>query len=96
MLILSQDKNMLLNLDHITRIKNAGSEVIAVDTNRVTNTLGEYETQERAISVIAEIAKMFTKYLRVEGGPIIAQPGGFVQPMMFEPPKVYEMPQKEE
>lgn len=28
------------------------------------------------------------------GGPILTHPGGYVQPMMFEPPKLFKMPEK--
>lgn len=96
MLILSQDKTMLLNLDHITRIKNTGGEIIAVDDNRVTNTLGTYETTDRAAQVVMEIATKYGQYMKVEGGPIYTKPGGYVQPILFDPPKVYEMPQSGE
>lgn len=41
MLIVSQNKTVLLNVDHIVRIFNAGSEVLAVDLNKDTNLLGE-------------------------------------------------------
>ena len=86
MLIVSQNKTVLLNVDHIVRIFNAGSEVLAVDLNKDTNLLGEYEDTTRAVAVLAEIADEYAKYYRCSGGPILTHPGGYVQPMMFEPP----------
>lgn len=94
MLIVSQSKTLLLNMDHIVRIFNAGAEVLAVDRNKDTNLLGEYEDTTRAVAVLAEIAAEYAKYFRCKGGPIFTQPGGYVQPMMFEPPKRFEMPEK--
>ena len=69
MLIVSQNKTVLLNVDHIVRIFNAGSEVLAVDLNKDTNLLGEYEDTTRAVAVLAEIAEEYAKYYRCSGGP---------------------------
>ena len=60
MLIVSQNKTVLLNVDHIVRIFNAGSEVLAVDLNKDTNLLGEYEDTTRAVAVLAEIADLIS------------------------------------
>lgn len=94
MLIVFQNKTVLLNVDHIVRIFNAGAEVLAVDLNKDTNLLGEYEDTTRAVAVLAEIAEEYAKYYRCSGGPILTHPGGYVQPMMFEPPKLFKMPEK--
>ena len=91
MLILSQDKTMLLNLDHITRIKSTGGEILAVDTNRVTNILGEYSSGDAAEKVLQEIIAEYSKFFRCDGGPL-ATMDAYVQPMMFEAPKIYKMP----
>lgn len=42
--------------------------------------------------MLAELANEYGKYYRVDGGPM-ATVDAFVQPLMFEPPKVYKMPE---
>lgn len=92
MLILSQDKTILMNLDHITRIKRTGGEIIAIDTNLVKNTLGEYSSSDAAENVLLEIIEVYSKFFSTKGG-LLATINAYVQPMMFEAPKVYEMPE---
>ncbi|MCU6701309.1 hypothetical protein [Muriventricola aceti] len=94
MLIVSQNKNTILNVEHIVRIFNAGAEVVSVDTNGTKTSIGEYANAERAMEVIHEIAVENAKYFKCEGGPIYSKPGGYVQPILFEPPKTFEMPEK--
>ena len=72
MLILSQDKNGIVNLTNITSILVEDKELIARVTNGHKATLGEYATEERAKEVLQEIIKACTcwedfKYGIVEG-----------------------------
>lgn len=55
MLILSQDKNGIVNLTNITSILVENKELIARVTNGHKATLGEYDTEERAKEVLQEI-----------------------------------------
>lgn len=93
MILISQSKTVLLNFNHIIRILNAGPDVIAVDRNGANLILGSYKDVPRAVAVLGEIADEYSKYYRTDGGPL-ATVDAFVQPMMFEPPKRYEMPKE--
>jgi len=53
--------------------------------------LGEYQTEERAKEVLGEITVKYGAYITVEGGSLLTTPS-YVQPILFEPPKVYKMP----
>lgn len=90
MLIFTQDKDCLLNIDKANLLDICGFAVVACGEGWQL-TLGKYESTERAKEVLAEIAEKYREYLRVNGGPLLTQPG-YVQPVVFEPPKVYEMP----
>ena len=93
MLIMTQDKTALINMRAIERIKAEGHLVRAYyfeDGGR--ETIGEYASSDLAEKVVGEIADEYGRYLTIQGGPLYTQPGGFVQPQMFEPPKVYKMP----
>lgn len=59
MLILSQDKNGIVNLTNITSILAENKELIARVTNGHKATLGEYNTEERAKEVLQEIIKNY-------------------------------------
>ena len=59
MLILSQDKNGIVNLTNITSILVENKELIARVTNGHKATLGEYDTKERAKEVLQEIFKVY-------------------------------------
>ena len=101
MLIFSQDRTMLLNMDGgIYAIEAQGRRVVAVGGRRqvgqavvevAETVLGEYSSSDAAEKVLAELANEYGKYYRVDGGPM-ATVDAFVQPLMFEPPKVYKMP----
>lgn len=55
--------------------------------------LGKYKTMKRAKEVLAEIAKKYSSYLQLTGGPAIVQGQIDIQPNIFNIPKVYEMPE---
>ena len=74
--------------------KNPGKYSNPKSWNSVGNaelTLGKYESPERAKDVLDEIAEKYSEFCGTNGGPLLTQPG-YIQPMLFEPPKVYEMP----
>ena len=66
MLILSQDKNGIVNFTNITSILVENKELIARVTNGHKATLGEYNTEERAKEVLQEIISFYfqTEYFK--------------------------------
>ena len=93
MLIFSQDRTALVNLDAgIFAIIAQGNLVVAAEgQTKMEIKLGEYSTSDEAEKVMAELANEYGRYYRVNGGPM-ATVDAFVQPFMFKPPKVYKMP----
>ena len=83
MLILSQDKNGIVNLTNITSILVENKELIARVTNGHKATLGEYDTEERVKEVLQEIIEAYKESRFIELDSIKA-----------ENKVVYEMPEK--
>lgn len=71
-------------------LQDATRQTFAED---VTENLGEYESEARAMEVLGEIADEYGKYLSTAGGPL-ATVEAFVQPFAYAPPKVYRMPER--
>lgn len=104
MIIVSQDKCTIVNLDNIKTIEldretDFKSIIIFRETNEVETgvcglLIGHYATRERAKEVLQEIAQTYSSYLKLEGGPAILQGQMDIQPNIFNIPKVYEMPEK--
>lgn len=90
MLILDQGKMALLNLDHIVRISVEGQSVYVRQAHTEETTIGVYKSQQRATEVLAEIVSTYGSYIIVQGKPLHQ----FVQPMAFNPSKVYTMPEE--
>ena len=105
MLIMSQDRKCLLNLENAGTlflssyygdykegkpVKVLASFPLAED---VTEGLGEYQSEARAMEVLGEIADEYGKYLSTAGGPL-ATVEAYVQPFAYAPPKVYRMPER--
>lgn len=99
MLIMTQDRKCLFNLEmagdlHLSShygdyeegkpVKVLASLPLAED---VTEKLGEYESEARAMEVLEEIMEEYGKYFRAEGNYNKAM-------FAFVPPKVYKMPEK--
>ena len=105
MLIMNQQKTALLNINHIKTIDASPlylavgdkpdnrADVLAVDQAGTILPLGRYATLDRAKAVLMEISQEYGKYLGVSGGPCLTVEA-YVQPMVFEPPKVYMMPEE--
>ena len=105
MLIMNQQKTALLNINHIKTIDASPlylavgdkpdnrADVLAVDQAGTILPLGRYATLDRAKAVLLEISQEYGKYLGVSGGPCLTV-DAYVQPMVFEPPKVYMMPEE--
>ncbi len=104
MVIVSQDKCTIVNLDNIKTIEldretDFKSIIIFRETNEVETgvcglLIGHYTTKERAKEVLQEIAQTYSSYLKLEGGPAILQGQIDIQPNIFNIPKVYEMPKE--
>ena len=99
MLIMSQDRKCLLNLENAGTlflssyyrdykegkpVKVLASFPLAED---VTEGLGEYESEARAMEVLEEIVQEYGTYFKTEGS---VQKSAFA----FARPKVYRMPEK--
>ena len=81
MLIMTQSKTGLVNTNQVIRVFAAGGDVMAEDRNGAMTLLGSYAKAERCVEIVAEIAAKYASYIRV-------------QPLMFEPPKLYQMPEE--
>lgn len=105
MIIVSQDKQKIINLENLIEIYITQDEMYPsqddVDgyylrseaVGGMYENLGKYDTEERAKEVLQEIAKKYSSYLKLEGGPAILQGQMDIQPNIFNIPKVYEMPE---
>lgn len=101
MIIVSQDKNRIINFDNILQLYIT-REPAAIkkywiryeDCNNFYEDIGIYETEERAKEVLQEIAQKYSSYLKLEGGPAILQGQIDIQPNIFNIPKVFEMPEE--
>ena len=104
MLIMTQNRKCLFNLERAgtlflssyygdyeegKSVKVLASFPLAED---VTENLGEYESEARAIEVLGEIADEYGKYPNTFGGPLGTM-NFYVPPIAFAPPKVYGMPE---
>ena len=101
MIIVSQDKDGIINFDNVITIRlsidfeTKKRTIIYVDTVGDEHfSIAEYKTEERAKEVLQEIAQKYSSYLKLEGGPAILQGQMDIQPNIFNIPKVYEMPEK--
>lgn len=95
MIIVSQDKEEIINLDNIQRLfidADYISTVIYAECIEDDISIGTYKTEERAKEVLQEIAQKYSSYLKLEGGPAILQWQMDIQPNIFNIPKVFEMP----
>lgn len=105
MLIITQNKKCLLNMEQAGTVflsslyggheegkpvKVLASFPLAED---VTESLGEYQSEARAMEVLEEIATEYGNFMKVDGGcnPLT---GAYTQPFAFVHPKVYRMPEK--
>lgn len=105
MLILSQDKETILNFNNAVTLyvirdsfsEEKGLENYNIDystNDEINYVLETYATEERAKEVLQEIIKCYKSYLQLNGGPAILQGQMDIQPNIFNIPKVYEMPEK--
>lgn len=68
MIIVSQDRDLIINFDNVTVIgiaQNNSKEIDSITVDKEEQYLGEYKTEERAKEVLAEIINMY-KFNRCE------------------------------
>ncbi len=100
MIIVNQDKTIIVNFDNVesidivTDLDGTGKlpHEIYYETSSKREELGTYATEERAKEVLQEIVKKYSSYLKLKGGPAVLQGQIDIQPNIFNIPKVYEMP----
>lgn len=96
MIIVSQDKDNVINYDNVTSLWIDDNVLDKTNTTFYINAdddfLGEYETEERAKEVLKEIVEKYSSYLELKGSVALMQGGMNIQPNIFNIPKVYEMP----
>ena len=83
MIIVSQEKNIILNLENIIGIQMEDNCIGAYLVNDDSLYIGEYKTKERAKEVLQEIITRYKDWENLKAG----QPTGLCVP-------VYEMPKK--
>ena len=91
MIIRSQDKKKIFNLEQIRKIDCETNMIIADDVS----ILGEYSTEEKAIKVLDMIQQEYGKHLYGQGGQM-ATADIYIQPFAFIPPKVFQFPKDED
>lgn len=92
MLILSQDKDKILNFNNIIQVyvnkyANEYPDISCDTLNELNINLGDYKTEERAKEVLQEIIKKYNEY-----GEIASPKIGIINIVTL--PKVYKMPEK--
>lgn len=92
MIIVSQDREQIVNFDNIEIIFLNQREVWYQGIYGEGYLIAEYSTEERAKEVLQEIIRKYSSYLQLNGGPAILQSSTGIQPNIFNIPKVYEMP----
>lgn len=108
MLILSQDGGRIVNANnlHAITIYPANVKVVGKEMEKKFRVLawfgtteddccgiGDYETENRAKEVLAEIWKKYGEYLHRPGGPAILRGSSDVPEAFWVLPKIYEMPE---
>lgn len=95
MLIRSQDKRSIININNIDTIfTEEGGKITAFNAESRT-IVAEYSTIEKAIKALDMIQKEYEKYIYSCGGAL-ATSNEYVQAFGFIPPKVFHMPQDDE
>ena len=90
MIILSQDKETIVNIDTLQKIY-IHDGTIRTEVNDKPVTLGTYKDRFQARDILEEIANTYAKYIKTDGGAL-ATIDAYVQPTAYTPPKVYRMP----
>lgn len=92
MIIVSQDRDLIINFDNVTVIgiaQNNSKEIDSITVDKEEQYLGEYKTEERAKEVLAEIIKSYRDYRTAEGDGYTDSCNKFV----LQETAVFEMPE---
>lgn len=90
MLIRSQDKTMLINLENIANIHINGERIgVVYFQGECADTIAEYSTKEKAIKALDMIQDVYTQYGTIKDG--LGNVHG-----AFNIPKCFQMPQDNE
>ena len=99
MLILAQNRTVLVNMDRINSIvvHNFGDNkfrILAYYGNKNTDCwgIGGYETEERAKEILLEIMGKYAQYLHRPASSAMLRGSSDISEAIFVLPKVYEMP----
>ena len=97
MIIRSQDKESIINMDNISHIyiANPLGELHDFRICASGYVIAEYSTEAKAIKVLDMIQQEYGKHLYGQGGQM-ATADIYIQPFAFIPPKVFQMPSDEE
>ena len=92
MLIVSQDKELIINLSNVIGIQKEEKNIGAVFVNGDSLILGEYKTEKRAKEVLQEIIKKYkgTEALKIAINSLSDEVGALGIERVF----VYEMPKE--
>lgn len=92
MIIVSQDRDLIINFDNVTVIgiaQNNSKEIDSITVDKEEQYLGEYKTEERAKEVLAEIIKSYRDYRTAECDGYTDSCNKFV----LQETTVFEMPE---
>lgn len=89
MLIVSQDKDAIINFDNIANLVVLENNIVSICNieEKTGITIAEYETEERAKEVLQAIVKEYKKVLTTFNR-------GTGQQRFYDLPKAYYMPEK--
>lgn len=108
MLIISQDRSTVVNLDAVARFGVSAIPVsasasrpdyewaILADMSRPVNgaVLGRYKSKKRAAEVLEQIVDTYRQYVFNTAGYDPRGVDAYIQPFGYTPPKVYTMPEE--
>jgi hypothetical protein len=60
------------------------------------STIAKYSTREKAIKAMEMLREKYLKYMKVDGGADLLKGGGYVQPNIWNVPKIFQFPQEDE
>lgn len=95
MIIRSQDKTMIVNLNNIDCIYSNRENKIIVFNGEAQSHIGKYSTEEKAIKVLDMIQDKYLSRMELDGGYDMMS-GCYVQHNYWVLPKVFQMPQDSE
>ncbi len=89
MIIVSQDKDVIINFDNIANLVVIENNIVSICNVEETTgiTIAEYKNEERAKEILQEIVGLYRRCQQV-----IGERGGVAN--FIYPPKVYEMPKE--